>query len=63
MSHIGNGNCPLNQEYEENEDPNSYECMNLVEDLDPIYTIPRETYTITSEQMELIKQKSVMLLG
>jgi hypothetical protein len=30
----------------------------LVEYMDPIYVIPRETYIVTSEKLELIKKKS-----
>jgi len=49
---------PLNQWYEENEHLSNYEHVNLVEYVDPIYTIHEETYTITGEKMELNKQNN-----
>jgi hypothetical protein len=45
----------MKQGYEHNEGPSSYEHMNLVEYMDPIYTIPWEIYSFTSEKMELMK--------
>jgi hypothetical protein len=50
--------CPRNQVHEGGEDTNSCEQMNLVEDMDPIYAFYGETYIVTSEQLEKIKQKS-----
>lgn len=41
--------CPKNKVHEGGEDPKSYECMNLVEYMDPTHVIPRENYTITSK--------------
>jgi len=54
--------CPRNQDYEEEEDPNSYEHMNLVEDMDHIYAIPRKTYIITNGKMELSNKRVMMPL-
>lgn len=54
----GEWECPRNQVHETSKGPNNFERMNLVEDMDPIYTFHGETYVVTSQQLEQIKQKS-----
>jgi hypothetical protein len=53
-----NGNALETKSMKESEGLNNCECMNLVEDMDPIYAFHGETYTVTSEKLEKIKQKS-----